>query len=128
MYDIDTQIELACEWITELAEDNFKQVRGAMKAAGGFCCLGVYRELGVPEHNEEIDCGSLDLLERASLGLLRHAGGATPLSRTSMPLERLNDSYGMPFPDIAATILRDPHLTFEPAVADGVMEHFFGGE
>ncbi len=41
--------EVKKQWVAALRSGEYKQCRGALKKDGGFCCLGVLREIGPPE-------------------------------------------------------------------------------
>ena len=142
-YDVEEQVEEACEWIVALAQDDFEQTTNVMckgvdgnsvaswvaksTPESGMCCLGVLRSMSHPDVPEEDESGEYDPAyvldnsepnkwERAEYGLT-NPGVAF--------LVGYNDTYKLSFPQIAFKILEQPDKHFVQEVAEGIEEYFF---
>ena len=135
------------DWITALAQNDYKQGTGRMSSAFGveggldvdptdghtrgvawgkvpatssFCCLGVNRFMDT----HEIESGSQDEYDTLTPDLWEYE----EMGLTNKGVDQLvtyNDTMKLSFPEIALRVLRDPHLHFVPEVAEEVIEHFW---
>jgi hypothetical protein len=117
MENYEDVIENAIEWIDELAQNNYKQDKGAMQTNKGFCCLGVARELMEPT-----DSFLFKTIYRLSYEETKHYG---LLPRGVSCCMEMNDNDGLTFPEIAAALVKKPHFFFKSAVAEGIQEHYY---
>lgn len=106
--DTEDKIEAACEWIELLAEARFPQATRRLANGESRCCLGVMRDV----------CGSGELDWKDTLE-------DCCFPHDQFELAKLND-YRLTHPEIARDVLRNLRQYFDPDVAEGVAEYFWG--
>lgn len=95
-------------WLKALESGEWSQAKYKLKAAGGFCCLGVACEIGLANGNEnynELDLGDDNRLR------MRGPAGQFLRPDDYGALVEMNDS-GKTFSEIAAFIRANPWQVF----------------
>lgn len=125
--DTEDKVNNAIDWITALAQSEYRQKRGNLGYSGSYCCLGVLaNEVGIERDEDENEFYIRD-------------DGMEPVNEVGLrpfrqhELSGRNDSEGSSLDeydphrhyDIARLLLTNPYDYFVPEVAEGIKEHFY---
>jgi len=78
--------ELRKKWVLELRSGKYKQIQGALKKDGGYCCLGVLMDVAGMEIDQDSNYDGLPLPEQCEILGLQHDRAET--------LAGMNDGVG----------------------------------
>jgi hypothetical protein len=111
--------EVKAQWVEALRSGEYEQARGRLRNGDGYCCLGVLTDRGVKagvcsEHADKLDEGVFRYGFHRSMGVLPDeimdwAGldSCSPVvtyQNVKHSLDELNDTYRLPFTEIADLI------------------------
>ncbi len=102
-------------WESALLSGEYQQAKGALKEAGGYCCLGVLQHCLTGEV-EDRGTPSLRWLKNQKINFIARDGlwpATTPfILSANWQVDQLNDQ-GMPFPEIAKLLRESVEFTDE---------------